>query len=201
MQSIATMLRTVPASINWTARLWSASPPLAIWPRLAGECCSTRAPCLSRCYVLLDGQVSLTGTAADKSSTVIDILGPDSSFVLANVLMDEPYLMGAEAIAIAAGPHRRRADAPVGGVPAGCRHGDDARDVGGTRQHDAAGGGPEGAHRGAAARHLSAEPGEGADRGTGAVPAAGPQGAAGSLARLPCREPVARLHVVAGLRC
>jgi CRP-like cAMP-binding protein len=49
-------------------------------------------------YVLLDGQVSLTGTASDASSTVIDILGPASSFVLANVLADEPYQMGAQAI-------------------------------------------------------------------------------------------------------
>ena len=153
-------------------------------------------------YVLLDGQVSLTGTAADASSTVIDILGPASSFVLANVLMDEPYLMGAEAIAgsrlVRIGAEPMRA---AGGVPTGRRHGDDARDVGGTRQHDAAGGGPEGAHRGAAARHVSAEPGEGADRDTGTVPAAGPQGAAGGLARLPRREPVARLHVVARLWC
>ena len=182
-------------------RLWSMSPPPAIWPRSRpGTCCSARAPCRSRSYVLLDGQVSLTGTAADASSTVIDILGPASSFVLANVLTDEPYLMGAEAVAssrlvrIGGG-----ADAPGGGAPTGRRHGDDARDVGGTRQHDAAGGGPEGAHRGAAARHVSAEPGEGADRDTGPVPAAGPQGAAGALARLPRREPVARLHVVARL--
>jgi CRP-like cAMP-binding protein len=50
-------------------------------------------------YVLLDGQVSLTGTSADASSTVIDVLGPGSSFVLANVLTDEPYLMGAHTIA------------------------------------------------------------------------------------------------------
>jgi CRP/FNR family transcriptional activator FtrB len=56
--------------------------------------------------------VSLTGTAADASSTVIDILGPASSFVLANVLIDEPYLVGAEAVAnsllirVAAAPMR-----------------------------------------------------------------------------------------------
>ena len=49
-------------------------------------------------YVLLDGKVSLTGTASDASRTVIDILGPSSSFVLANVLTNEPYLMGAQAI-------------------------------------------------------------------------------------------------------
>lgn len=63
-------------------------------------------------YVLLEGQVSLTGTTADASSTVIDILGPCSSFVLASVLADEPYLTNAEAISharlvrIAAGPMR-----------------------------------------------------------------------------------------------
>jgi CRP/FNR family transcriptional regulator, transcriptional activator FtrB len=50
-------------------------------------------------YVLLDGRVSLTGTAADASSAVIDILGPNSSFVLANALTGEPYEVGAEAVA------------------------------------------------------------------------------------------------------
>jgi CRP/FNR family transcriptional activator FtrB len=49
-------------------------------------------------HILLEGKVSLTGTAADASSTVIDILGPASSFVLANVLSEEPYLMAAQAI-------------------------------------------------------------------------------------------------------
>jgi CRP-like cAMP-binding protein len=49
-------------------------------------------------YVLLEGRVSLTGTAADSSSAVIDILGPGTSFILANALTDEPYLMGAEAV-------------------------------------------------------------------------------------------------------
>lgn len=63
-------------------------------------------------YVLLDGRVSLTGTAGDASNTVIDILEPASSFVLANVLADEPYLMGAQVITsaqlvrIPAGPMR-----------------------------------------------------------------------------------------------
>jgi CRP/FNR family transcriptional activator FtrB len=67
-------------------------------------------------YVLLDGQVSLTGTSADASSTVIDVLGPGRSFVLANVLTDEPYLMGAHTIAdslvlrIGAEPMRRMVD-------------------------------------------------------------------------------------------
>jgi CRP/FNR family transcriptional activator FtrB len=61
-------------------------------------------------YVVLEGRVTLTGTSADSSSAVIDILGPNSSFVLANALTGEPYAMGAEAvtnamlIAIAAAP-------------------------------------------------------------------------------------------------
>ena len=63
-------------------------------------------------HIVLEGKVSLTGTAADASSTVIDILGPASSFVLANVLAEEPYLMGAQAIStLGAGAHRGGADA------------------------------------------------------------------------------------------
>jgi CRP/FNR family transcriptional activator FtrB len=49
-------------------------------------------------FVLLDGRVSLTGTAADSSSAVVDILGPNSTFILANALTDERYRMGAEAV-------------------------------------------------------------------------------------------------------
>jgi CRP/FNR family transcriptional activator FtrB len=68
-------------------------------------------------YVLLDGRVSLTGTSADASSTIIDIVEPASSFVLANVLIDEPYQMGAQAIAdsllvrLPAAPMRRVVEA------------------------------------------------------------------------------------------
>jgi CRP/FNR family transcriptional activator FtrB len=50
-------------------------------------------------YLLLEGCVSLTGTAADSSSAVIDILGANTSFVLANVLTDEPYQIGADVVA------------------------------------------------------------------------------------------------------
>jgi CRP/FNR family transcriptional activator FtrB len=49
-------------------------------------------------FVLLHGCISLTGTMANASSVVIDILEPASSFVLANVLTDEPYQMGAETV-------------------------------------------------------------------------------------------------------
>ena len=110
MQSIETMLRTVPgfdqldgASLERVA----AAGDLAEVG--AGDVLFREGALPESLYVLLDGQVSLTGTAADASTTVIDILGPASSFVLANVLMDEPYLMGAEAIAeLAAGAHRRQ---------------------------------------------------------------------------------------------
>ena len=47
---------------------------------------------------MLDGRVSLTGRAADLSTAVIDILGPNTSSVLANVLTDEPYLIGANVV-------------------------------------------------------------------------------------------------------
>jgi CRP-like cAMP-binding protein len=63
-------------------------------------------------HVLIDGRVSLTGTAADSSTAVINILGPNSSFVLANVLTGAPYLVGAETVTssmlirIAAAPMR-----------------------------------------------------------------------------------------------
>jgi len=49
-------------------------------------------------YVLLDGHVALTGAAPDDTSTVIDIVRPASSFVLANVLAEDAYLMGAETV-------------------------------------------------------------------------------------------------------
>jgi CRP-like cAMP-binding protein len=63
-------------------------------------------------YVLVRGCVSLTGTAGDASRTVIDIVEPATSFILANALIDEPYVMGAQAVTnsvlirIAAAPMR-----------------------------------------------------------------------------------------------
>ena len=50
-------------------------------------------------YVLLEGHVALTGAAPDQTSTIIDIVRPTSSFVLANVLAEDPYHMSAETIA------------------------------------------------------------------------------------------------------
>jgi CRP/FNR family transcriptional regulator, transcriptional activator FtrB len=49
-------------------------------------------------YVLLEGRVSMTGTAIGSTSAVVDILGPGSSFVLANALTGDPYLTAAEAV-------------------------------------------------------------------------------------------------------
>lgn len=100
MQSIETMLRTVPDFAQLDSRVLS---DVAAHGDLAeaspGEVLFREGTPPEALYVLLDGRVSLTGTAADESNTVIDILGPASSFVLANVLTDEPYQMGAEVIA------------------------------------------------------------------------------------------------------
>jgi CRP/FNR family transcriptional activator FtrB len=114
MQSIATMLRTVPGFAQLDSMsLENVAAAGDLAEVGAGDVLFREGTLPESLYVLLEGQVSLTGTAADASSTVIDILGPVSSFVLANVLMDEPYLMGAEAIAgsrlirIGAEPMRR----------------------------------------------------------------------------------------------
>ena len=100
MQSIETMLRTVPGFAQLDGESLehvAAAGDLAEIE--AGDVLFREGALPESLYVLLDGRVSLTGTSADASSTVIDILGPSSSFVLANVLTDEPYLMGAQAVA------------------------------------------------------------------------------------------------------
>ncbi len=100
MQSIETMLRTVPGFAqldSGSLQRVAAGGDLA--EVAAGDVLFREGTPPETLYVLLDGRVSLTGTAADASSTVIDILGPSSSFVLANVLTNEPYLMGAQSIA------------------------------------------------------------------------------------------------------
>jgi CRP/FNR family transcriptional activator FtrB len=102
MESIATMLRTVPGFAELDdSSLEHVAAGGEIAEAGAGEVLFRQGAAPEALYVLLDGTVSLTGTSADTSSTVIDILGPASSFVLANVLADEPYLMGAEAVSSA----------------------------------------------------------------------------------------------------
>jgi len=99
MQSIQAMLRTVPGFAQLDGELLervAADGDVAAIDQ--GEVLFREGNLPESLYVLLDGQVSLTGTAADASTTVIDVLGPSSSFVLANVLADEPYLMGAETV-------------------------------------------------------------------------------------------------------
>jgi CRP/FNR family transcriptional activator FtrB len=113
MQSIEAMLRTVPGFAQLDSRVLERVAANGDYAEATSGDVLFREGATPAClYVLLDGQVSLTGTAADTSSTVIDVLGPRSSFVLANVLADEPYLMGAEAVSssllvtIAAAPMR-----------------------------------------------------------------------------------------------
>ena len=100
MQSIETMLRTVPGFAQLDSDLLGeVAAGGEVTEAGSGEVLFREGSLPDWLYVLLDGRVSLTGTAPDASSTVIDILGPSSSFVLANVLTDEPYQVGAQTIA------------------------------------------------------------------------------------------------------
>jgi CRP-like cAMP-binding protein len=100
MQSIHTMLRSVPGFAQLDSQVLER---VAVDGDIAevnqGEVLFREGGLPESLYVLMDGQVSLTGKSGNASSTVIDILGPARSFVLANVLADEPYLMGAETVA------------------------------------------------------------------------------------------------------
>lgn len=101
MPSIEAMLRAVPGfdqlSIAVVHRVASVAD---VVEAPTGEVLFREGALPEALFVLLDGRVTLTGTAADSTSAVIDIMGPNSSFVLANVLTNEPYLVGAEAVTI-----------------------------------------------------------------------------------------------------
>ena len=49
-------------------------------------------------HFLLQGQVILSGAATDGSQTVIEVLTPGAAFVIASVLIGQPYLMSATAV-------------------------------------------------------------------------------------------------------
>ena len=99
IQRIETLLRSVPGFAQLDDQsLGHVAAAGDLAEVAAGDVLFREGALPQSLYVLLEGKVSLTGTAADASRTVIDILGPASSFVLANVLTDERYQMGAEAI-------------------------------------------------------------------------------------------------------
>jgi CRP/FNR family transcriptional activator FtrB len=99
MQSIEALLRPVPGFAQLDGGvLERVASGGSLAEANAGEVLFEEGSLPDWLYVLLDGRVSLTGTAPDASSTVIDILGPSSSFVLANVLTDEPYMVGAQTV-------------------------------------------------------------------------------------------------------
>jgi CRP-like cAMP-binding protein len=99
MQSIETLLRPVPGFAQLDGDvLERVAAAGSVAEAGAGEVLFEEGSLPDSLYVLLDGRVSLTGTAPDATSTVIDILGPSSSFVLANVLTDEPYMVGARTV-------------------------------------------------------------------------------------------------------
>ena len=99
MQSIETLLRPVPGFAQLDGDVLERVASVgSLAEANAGEVLFEEGTLPDWLYVLLDGRVSLTGTAPDASSTVIDVLGPSSSFVLANVLTDEPYMVGAQTV-------------------------------------------------------------------------------------------------------
>jgi CRP/FNR family transcriptional activator FtrB len=99
MQSIETMLRTAPGFAQLDdGSLETVAAACELGEVRSGDALFRQGMLPEWLYVLLEGRVSLTGTCASSSSAVIDIVEPASSFVLANVLTDEPYLMGAETI-------------------------------------------------------------------------------------------------------
>ncbi len=99
MQSIETLLRPVPGFAQLDGDVLERVASIgSLAEASAGDVLFEEGTLPESLYVLLDGRVSLTGTAPDASSTVIDILGPSSSFVLANVLTDEPYMVGAQSV-------------------------------------------------------------------------------------------------------
>jgi CRP/FNR family transcriptional activator FtrB len=99
MKPIATMLREVPGFDQLDgACLEQVAAGARLAEATAGDVLFREHSLPQSLYVLFNGRVSLTGTSADASSTVIDILEPASSFVLANVLANEPYQVAAQAI-------------------------------------------------------------------------------------------------------
>lgn len=99
MQSIETLLRPVPGFAQLEPEVLERLAAVGNLTEAGpGETLFAEGSLPKSLYVLLDGRVSLTGTAPDATSTVIDILGPASSFVLANVLTDEPYMMGGQTV-------------------------------------------------------------------------------------------------------
>ncbi len=49
-------------------------------------------------YILMDGQIALSSTAADGTTALVEVLHPVDHFVLASVLTRLPYLMTARAV-------------------------------------------------------------------------------------------------------
>jgi CRP-like cAMP-binding protein len=96
MTSITTMLRTAPGFAELDADcLEHIAHQGDLAEVKAGEELFRQWTMPESLFVLFNGRICLTGTSTESTHAVVDILEPASSFVLANVLMDEPYQMGA----------------------------------------------------------------------------------------------------------
>ena len=101
MPSIKAMLRTVPSFEELEGPVLEQMASVGeIVEAPQGEILFCKGTMPEALHVLLEGQVCLTGTAVnDSASAVIDIVGPNASLVLANVLAGDPYQMSAEVVA------------------------------------------------------------------------------------------------------
>ena len=66
----------------------------------AGEVLSHQGASPEFLYVLLEGQVALSSTAADGTTALVEVLHPIDHFVLASVLTRLPYLMAARTVTL-----------------------------------------------------------------------------------------------------
>jgi CRP-like cAMP-binding protein len=101
MPSIEAMLRMVPGFDDLEGPVLEQIASVGrIVEALQGEVLFREGAMPEALHVLLAGRVSLTGTAVnDSANAVIDIVGPNASFMLANVLAGDPYQMSAEVVA------------------------------------------------------------------------------------------------------
>ena len=92
-------LRAVPMFERLDAGLLNQLDAISEFVRVDPQavlCVQGEAPAVL--HILMEGQAALSATASDGSHTVVEVVHPVSSFVLAAVLTELPYLMTATAI-------------------------------------------------------------------------------------------------------
>jgi CRP/FNR family transcriptional activator FtrB len=100
MDTVIDLISTVPLfealDASLRGRLQSITEVVSAEPSMVLAQQGTMPECL---YVLLEGQVALSSTAADGTNALVEVLHPVDHFVLAAVLTRLPHLMTARAVA------------------------------------------------------------------------------------------------------